>query len=98
MLSKAIISEIITENQERRRASSPRQYLQLFIIDFQEVRDFPLPAVRDEGRMVRVIVVAAIGVLVLELHGEAEFVMVLGADLPEAFEILDAGDRGKQHG
>ena len=65
------------------------------VVDLEERLDLRDPAVAHEGDVVRMVVVAGIGGLVGELHGEAEAVVVLRADLLQPLEFLDAGNGGE---
>ena len=62
------------------------------VVDLEELVDFAVPAILDEAHVLGMTVVAVVGGLVGELHREAEAVVVLGADLPQLLEFLDAGD------
>src|SRR5690606_6277901 len=54
--------------------------LDRLVVDLEEVAHLALPPVANEGDVLGVLVVAVVGGLVRELHGEAEPVVVLRAD------------------
>src|SRR5262245_57932273 len=59
------------------------------IVDLQERLDLRHPAVAHKGDVVGMVIVAVIGGLVGELHGEAEAIVVLRAHLCQPLELLD---------
>src|SRR4029079_8769538 len=67
------------------------------VVDLEKRLDLGNPALAHEGNMVGVIVVSRIGLLTGEFHGEAEAVVVLGADLFQALEFLDTRDLRQEH-
>ena len=61
-------------------------------INLHELGDFGQPALLHEAHMVGMVAVSLIGRRISELHREAKGERVLGADLPQAFEMLHARD------
>src|SRR3954468_1282653 len=82
-----------TDRGYRRSAGLP-----VGVVDLEEVRDFGQPAFLDELHVIRVGVVALVGLLAGKLHRDPEAEGVLRAPLGEELERLDARNRRKPLG